>query len=169
MPNLVFWIIGAPILMYINLYKNKKKLEEEYMTSYFLILYQGYRQEVYYWEFVNTIRKIFIMTFDTILSTSSRFYAILLSFIFIILTIRLQIKLKPYKNDANNNLEVRAIGVNAVTIYCGILFDQSHDNKVSSLVNIAFIILVIANSIFLLEWTYMLLVSINIKNENLIK
>jgi len=43
------------------LFKNIKKEENNAVKSYFLILYQGLNPERFYWEFVNTLRKVMIL------------------------------------------------------------------------------------------------------------
>ena len=59
--------------------KNRKHLEEGKVKKYFLILYQGLKPSVYYWEFVNTFRKFLILLFSVLMSSISDYYRILLA------------------------------------------------------------------------------------------
>ena len=60
-PILIIWVIGMPVLALVALFKNRNYLESLTMKKYFLLLYQGLRPEVFYWEIVNTLRKFMIV------------------------------------------------------------------------------------------------------------
>jgi len=60
-PTIIIWVVGCPLLAFYILFRNRKYLEEEHVKSYMLVLYQGLKPEVFYWEFVNTIRKALIL------------------------------------------------------------------------------------------------------------
>lgn len=57
-PTLIVWVIGMPVFALIMLIKRRHHLEEIGTKKYLLLLYQGLRPQVFYWEFVNIIRKI---------------------------------------------------------------------------------------------------------------
>ena len=78
LPSIVTWVIAGPVVAFIILYKNRDHLENENIKQYYLILYQGLTRKVYYWEFVNTIRKVMLIGFNTILSILSIIYRLLL-------------------------------------------------------------------------------------------
>lgn len=61
LPMIVIWVIGMPAVALGFMIKYRKKLEEVYIKKYLLLLYQGLKEEVFYWEFVNTLRKILIL------------------------------------------------------------------------------------------------------------
>ena len=72
-PMLTIWVIGAPWLALVILYKNRKDLDHGSIKNYMLVLYQGLRPNVYYWEFVNTLRKSLVLAVSVFMSTQSAY------------------------------------------------------------------------------------------------
>ena len=66
LPILIIWAAGCPILVFIILFKNRKSLQEKYMQNYFLMLYQGLKDNVFYWELVNTLRKVILVSINVL-------------------------------------------------------------------------------------------------------
>jgi hypothetical protein len=56
-PMIIFYVFGCPIVAFVILYKNRNRLDDPKVLRYIILLYQGLRHEVYYWELVNTLRK----------------------------------------------------------------------------------------------------------------
>ena len=118
------------------------------MNKYFLILYQGLRSKTYYWEFVNTARKVMLV----IVLMLPDLLKVLLSTVIIFTTIRVQIYLRPYRDEDHNKLELLAMVSGLVTVMSSLTFTQ--ENKVNFIeIFIVFMIIAI-NAIFLLEWVY---------------
>lgn len=116
-PAIIVWVIGAPLFAFILLYKHKSHLEEGMIKKYLLILYQGLKPKTFYWEFVNTIRKTLILLVNIFLSSSSSFYQVMVSLTILIIVIRLQIYLEPYKLEQNNKIEIHGIIAGTLTLY----------------------------------------------------
>ena len=163
-PILVVWVIGAPVLALLILFRHRKHLEQGYIKEYMLILYQGLKPNAFYWEFVNTLRKGLVLWCSVFLSTESPIYQTLCSVIILIVIMRLQQFIKPYKNSINNDLEQNAINAWIVTLFCGIVFSQTQTNY-DIFNTIALSFLIIVNSIFIIEWVFFLLLSLNFKHE----
>ena len=70
-PILIIWVIGCPLIALALLIKNRKRLEKWKVKKYFLILYQGLKPRVFYWEIVSTFRKFMILAVNAMLSTFS--------------------------------------------------------------------------------------------------
>ena len=163
-PILVVWVIGAPVLALVILYKHRKNHDEGYIKDYMLMLYQGLKPNAFYWEFVNTLRKGLVLWCSVFLSTESPIYQILWSVVILIIIMRLQHSIKPYKYYINNDLEFSAINAGIVTLFWGMIFSQSQaSNDAFNTVALAFLILI--NSVFILQWVFFFLLSLNIKNE----
>ena len=169
LPSLIIWVIATPIFAFTILYKNRNKLEEENIKKYYLILYQGLTRKVFYWEFINTIRKVIIIGFNTILSVISITYRLLFCIVLLITVERLQQKLQPYKLEENNDIEIKAIVAGATVLFSGIIFEESAEHSYSGFETMAFILVIVYNSIFLLQWVYLFLLSFNFKNPNMRK
>ena len=80
---------------------------------------------------------------------------------------RIQIKMNPYKIRENNDIEVMSIIAGMLVLYCGIIFEKAHDHDYPLFSVMAMIILVFFNGMFLINWLYYFLVSINFKNEKM--
>ena len=109
LPSIIIWVIGAPVVAFVILYKNRNQLDQDHVKQYYLILYQGLTRKVFYWEFINTLRKVLIISINSILSVVLITYRIMLSLILLIIVFRLQYWLEPYKLKSNNEVEIQAI------------------------------------------------------------
>lgn len=54
-------------MAFIHLCRNKRKLEDEDFRSKYVVIYKGLKRENYYWEFINILRKIFVVAMNVIL------------------------------------------------------------------------------------------------------
>jgi hypothetical protein len=68
-PILVVWVFACPVAALYLLFINIKKDESNEIKKYLLILYQGLKRDKFYWEFVNTLRKVLLL-FILVLSDS---------------------------------------------------------------------------------------------------
>ena len=66
---------------------------------------------------------------------------------------RVQQRLRPYKDDTNNEIEFRAIIASFITVITGIIYVQ--DSQIELFNTAMFIIIVVISSWFLLEWMYL--------------
>jgi len=76
-PMLAIWVFGSPILVLTILVKNRDKLTKGRIKDYFYLLYQGLKPNRFYWEFVNTLRKIIILGVNVMLFSFKTEYRIL--------------------------------------------------------------------------------------------
>ena len=136
----------ALFLLFMNRENDSSKAKQ-----YLLILYQGLKKDKFYWEFVNTLRKV-ILLFVLMLSDTLK---VLFSATLLYLTIRLQFYLKPYKEEYNNKLEILALTAGLVTLLSTVIFISDESVGFINLCLLIFIILI--NAKFLLEWVYRLL------------
>ncbi|EAR83881.2 transmembrane protein, putative (macronuclear) [Tetrahymena thermophila SB210] len=71
-PGLILWIFIIPIGILRKLWKNKQRLDSVSMRFNFGFLFQEYKQKFYYWEFIKSYKKIFIVLIHT--SIQKRFF-----------------------------------------------------------------------------------------------
>jgi hypothetical protein len=105
-PMLVVWVFGCPLLALLALYKHRNRLNDAAFQRYFIVLYQGLKDDKFYWEIVNTVRKVFIVSINVFFSSYPLFYKGAIAIILLIAFIRIQIKLKPFKMEGNNEWEL---------------------------------------------------------------
>ena len=85
-----------------------------------------------------------------------------------IILLRIQIHLKPYKLEQNNQIEILATIVGSITLFTSILFTEEIET-IAWFNIIAVIILFSSNAYFLLQWSYLVLRSLKFKNKVLNK
>jgi hypothetical protein len=78
-PIMVVWVIGMPLFALWVLIKNRNILEEMKIKQYMLLLYQGPKPNAFYWEFINSFRKLLILWVVVFMSSFNVFYQILVA------------------------------------------------------------------------------------------
>ena len=161
-PMIIVWVFGTWAFALYILIKNRHRLEDESIKRYFLILYQGLKHKAFYWEFVNTLRKVLILASNVVLAGYNGIYRAIFAIVVLIIIFRIQIKLHPYKNHRNNEIEILAILVGSITLFSGTIFisDNTNEGLLNSLI---MIIVIIFNVYFILHWILLMLVSVNFK------
>ena len=124
------------------------------------MLYQGLERKKFYWEFVNTLRKTIILSVNTVLSMISTTYRIIFCVTLLVVMIRIQERLRPFKSETNNKIELKSTIAGTIVLYCGILFEEtSNEEGFQGFSSIAFIFLLMINIMFALDWVYLFLKS----------
>ena len=80
---------------------------------------------------------------------------------------RIQKRLKPYKLKENNQIEMKAIIAGTTILFCGLLFQEDSDYDYPLFGTMAFLIIIFYNSYFILEWTYLFIASLKLKNRKI--
>jgi hypothetical protein len=78
-PIMIVWVIGMPLFALWVLIKNRNVLEDMKIKQYMLLLYQGLKPKVFYWEFINSFRKLLILWVVVFMSSLNVFYQILVA------------------------------------------------------------------------------------------
>ena len=150
LPILIIWVITCPLIALLLLWKNINRGDNK-VNQYFLILYQGLKRKNFYWEFINSLRKGLILTTFALLDS----YQIFVAVIVLVITSRIQIALKPYKDPKNNEVELLAIVAGTLTLASGVIFME--EDAIEYINFIIFIIVLLINLKFLGEWVYLFL------------
>ncbi|CAI2371351.1 unnamed protein product [Moneuplotes crassus] len=167
-PMLALWVIGIPAFALYVLIKHRNELESTFIKKYFLVIYQGLKPDRFYWEFVNTMRKLIILCFNVLLFRYRVEYRLLFGMMVLYLFIRLQVRMMPYKREENNQIEMLSLAAGVITLSSGIIFVTEEDAFGMFKILLTMIIFII-NSWFLLVWFYLLLCSLGIRNEKFLK
>lgn len=99
------------------MFKNRHSLQEPKVQRYLLMMYQGLKDKVFYWELINTMRKVIMIGINAFLSTLPLIYSASSAVIVLVGLMRLQLKLQPYKKELNNKLEMEAMTAGAATLF----------------------------------------------------
>ena len=159
-PILVIWVAFTPIFALILLAVNIKKGDNSKVKQYMLILYQGLKPDRYYWEFVNTLRKVLILMSFSLLITYNPAYRIMTAVIILLITFRVQTYLNPYKKTEYNNIEILALLAGSLTLLSGVVFTSDEDQN--TVLNLFILIAVILFNIsFIFRWIYLLVLCLS--------
>ena len=162
-PILIIWVIAMPILALVLLIRAyKSDTEEQGQKVYFLILTQGLKSNRFYWEFINTLRKVIILMSLVFPNISLKLFC---SSIILLVTWRLQNYLEPYKNHENNKLEMFGVIAGIITLCSGLVYVQDETTSVPVLDIIVLMIVICTNLKFLLEWCLHLTHCLSSKNK----
>lgn len=150
LPGVILWGICTPAGALIFLVRYRKLLDNIDIRIRFGFLYTGYHAQKYYWEFVILYRKVLIITFSVFLATVSVSVQALGAMLIFVIAFVMQMKKNPYVTPVLNALELRAIMVGAVTIYCGLFFLTTNGDTSSQFA--LFMVIISTNAYFLLYW-----------------
>ena len=162
-PILVIWVIFIPIFALILLTIYIKKDGDNKVKQYMLILYQGLKPDRYYWEFVNSLRKVLILMSFTIFVTFSIVYKIMIATIILFITFRIQVYLNPYKKKEYNSIEILALLAGTIKISSGLIFSIDDEDQESFWDTVILIFVIIFNIAFMIRWTYLFIQSMSEK------
>ncbi len=71
-PYIAIWVIGFPVYVFINLYKNRKSLDDKDFITKFGLFFVGLNDNAYFWEvIIINARKIIFIVCSTLLSSSA--------------------------------------------------------------------------------------------------
>jgi len=150
-PSLVGWGASVPLVCLLVLYRNRNRLGLMEFKVRLGFVYNGYEYSKFYWEFVILYRKLLIASISVFLTNISSSIQALTVMSVLVVAFGLQAKHKPYALPILNGLELRAILVGGVTIYCGMFYMTSALDANTQLV--LFFIIVGVNIYFLVCWT----------------
>lgn len=94
---LVFYVIGCPVAAFIILYNNRNRLDKPEVLKYIILLYQGLKHEKYYWELVNTSRKVLLLSFHVFVPDDLKIMKALFGVLTMFVISLIQARLQPFK------------------------------------------------------------------------
>eukprot|EP00347_Sterkiella_histriomuscorum_P018797 403344138 len=155
LPFIFFWVLLAPLLAFLHLFRNREKLQVLEFKQRYQTLYLGLKEECFYWEFINICRKVFLVAVNIFLQTQVDFFKALVTLLVLIIILGIQNRITPYKNPLINTLEKREIQCSIVTFF-GALYFLSED--LSPFIKIVVFLVIILYIIwFFVLWLYCLL------------
>lgn len=122
LPGLILVLFVFPFSGIAFLVCKRKKAEDPKFMQYFILLYQGYKVNIIYWEFINIIRKIILVVILSVIPYNLIYYKGMLAFLSVLIFWRFQKWLQPYKKSQFNQLEEREMICSILTIYCILIF-----------------------------------------------
>ncbi|OQR86302.1 hypothetical protein ACHHYP_10693 [Achlya hypogyna] len=160
-PSLVIVTFGIPLFAFSVLRTHRHQLHDPQVKLQLGFLYDGYKDEYYYWEIWIMMRKVLVSFISVFLKNwgtpSQSLGATGLTFV----GLYLHMDRAPYEHDVINNLEEMSLLTCLFTLYCGLYLYQP--TVTGWLRTFLGVIVVIVNCLFLVKFGR--LMSIEIKRK----
>ena len=151
-PGVGIWCLGIPAVAMLIIIKNRRELTYINIKAKYGFLYNGYKPERFYWEFVIIYRKILVIFISVFISTVSIEVQALSVMLVIFIAFYLQHSCQPYNAQELNDLELMSIVTSGITIYSGLYFLSKSLTNSAGLVFFALIL--VSNCVFLAYWLF---------------
>eukprot|EP00347_Sterkiella_histriomuscorum_P014799 403359479 len=152
LPMLIVWVIGMPVFALLLMFFNREKLADEQFFSRYRMLYQGLKRKHFYWEIVNTFRKISIVSINVFLSLYPDYIKAIYAMLMLAIIFKMQEILQPYEIPVFNWIEQREQIASIVTFYAGLYFVKADVSEAFKYIII--IIVFFVNAWFLVLWSF---------------
>ena len=120
----LLYIVGIPLQVFAQLYRYRGKLEDQSVKVRFMFLFHNYRPGLYWYECVNMLRKIGLVTALVLLQEDLGTQVFALS-VLSMTYLTLHAYIKPYTSQTLNELETGALFVTALTLsMCGFFYSN---------------------------------------------
>jgi hypothetical protein len=155
LPAILIWGVGVPSFILGILVKRRRSLGTLLMKCRFGFFYNGFKKTHFYWEFLILYRKILIISIVVFVGSQSIPIQALSIMLILLASLALQYWQEPYSSTALNSMELKAILVAGITIYCGLYYLAESLPEVFKVV--LFCVIVLANSFFFYYFLHQLL------------
>ena len=147
----VLYIIGLPLLVFLQLYRNRNSLEDRSVKVRYLFLYNNYREGLFWWEAINMLRKIGLVGALVLLQEDLGTQVFALSIISMAY-LTLHASVKPYSSTTLNELETGTLFTTALTLSMCSFFYANAAGSGNAIVENGLTWIVIGLSISMLLW-----------------
>ncbi|KAL4445549.1 hypothetical protein ABPG74_004623 [Tetrahymena malaccensis] len=126
-PAIIIWILIVPLIFFYRIYvaSKNKKLDRFQTIQRYGYLYQEYRQNKFYWEFIKMYERVFITLSLVYFNNFPIEQGFCISFI-ILLYIYLSYTHKPYLNQQINLIDQRSSLAQIIIILLATLYNSSN-------------------------------------------
>ena len=155
LPLFFVMVLGIPVAALVFLIRRRKQLGEAAFQSRWQKLYNGLKNEVFYWEFVNVGRKVTLVGINIFLQTEKEIFKAMVGLLFLCILYRIEFKILPYRSPLLNYLEQREYFTSLTTFFGSLFFVNTEFSEPVQLFVIVFILL--CNCWFMSLWLYLAL------------
>ena len=107
LPALAAWIIIMPAIGLFMIFRNRKNLDDRQIILQYRMIYHGFKEEYFFWEYFNLLRKLFLILSNIFLNLFVYYFKALLCLLTLTIFMRLHHQIKPYRDPKFNILEQR--------------------------------------------------------------
>ena len=152
LPGIIVWGIATPAFIIRVMYKRKNYLSRIENKLRFGFVFNGYKVDKFYWEFVIMYREVAIICLAVFLSGVSVMIQSLMCFLMLMLFCYFHTREKPFIESHLNGMETRSVVTATITIYCGLYYFSEDLEEVSEF--LLFLLICASNASFLTYWTW---------------
>lgn len=165
-PGICLWCIMFPAAIYVKMYSVRHKMGKLDVKIVYGFLYNGYKQNYWFWELIQLYRKMLIRGISIALASFSQTTQGLSALFVLNVMTMLQLACSPYEKKAVNRLELCSLLTTTFTMLGGMYFTAGLGSDVEGV--ISWLILTI-NISFVLYWIYSLYCASKDKLQTLIR
>lgn len=130
LPSFLLWGILMPIFLYKGIQRRKKKSSIYAVLARFSFIVGAYKEEMFFWEFIITIRKILLIMILVFLNVIHKNGQIQLTFIILVISLMYHQMRNPFKDPRLNRLEFFSLLTSASMSASGLYFaSEDPDNQ----------------------------------------
>eukprot|EP01016_Furgasonia_blochmanni_P035180 TRINITY_DN3870_c0_g1_i2.p2 TRINITY_DN3870_c0_g1~~TRINITY_DN3870_c0_g1_i2.p2 ORF type:complete len:279 (+),score=62.58 TRINITY_DN3870_c0_g1_i2:57-893(+) len=147
------WIKGVIVLLtvvlplYICVWvgRNKENLDNKQVIYRYGFIYNDYRYQRYYWEFIKFFMKIALIYLATIINVDAKTKGLTIVLLLMVYYYAVT-RILPFAQDSLNELEIKLSQTNIITMFLGLLISQDKGKKLKIL---AYVIIAVFNIDFI--------------------
>jgi hypothetical protein len=164
-PSLIVWGFGIPAVVLVALIRKRNELKKYAVRGKYGFMYNGYKPEKFYWEWLIVYREISIIIVAVLMVSLGITFQLLCASLLMMIFSVLHVYYMPYSNPTLNRVEMLSIVTISISIYSGLFFLTNIDDDLRMLVAV---LMISANGVFLFVWLYVY-IQFSIKGTKLAK
>lgn len=172
LPALIVWCIGLPLLSILHLSRNRVAIIKRNDENFRLqngYLYEGFKYDFYFWEYLILARKYIIIGVCIFMTNYGVMTQALTVLFVLVLFLVLTARKRPFTIDYIFDLEIISLSASIISVYCGLFYiadtsqigisstDRSSDVTFTlsqSFKNFLFTAIILVNLLFFAYWLF---------------
>ncbi|CAG9321392.1 unnamed protein product [Blepharisma stoltei] len=151
LPGIIIWGVAAPIFCLTKIIRHRKRLEEIFFKQRYAFLYQSFKPQRFYWEFIIIYSKIILVILSVFLENIPDSIQGFIITIILLFFLHIHNRNSPFTEPHLNQVEFIAKFVLLLTIFSGLFFstkELDYSRKIAIFVitlisNISFIVYIL--------------------------
>ena len=119
---LAMWVVGLPLGTGLMLREKAAQLANSGVKPQLGFLYAGFTRRTYFWEVLSMARKEAVAALSTFLVPYGTTVQALLLLALLLMSLLLQLRLRPYETPLLNSLETASLAALLVSVFAGLFF-----------------------------------------------
>eukprot|EP00347_Sterkiella_histriomuscorum_P014497 403360653 len=132
-PAILMWVVCAP-----------------FSLLWFKMIYQGFKREIFYWEYINITRKVLLIIVNVFFSMYNQIFKVLISLLILTCLLQYQKRIRPFQSSLINLIEQKEYMASCSVFFASMFFVNSEISDEIKMVVI--VVIVIININFYTLW-----------------